>query len=141
MFRRYEPEIAFYVWCTWRLDSASGVVASSDTSEAEIAKGLHRLVGEALKRATVSPPAWDLTLEFTNDLVLKIFCDHAGRKPSFGGNWEATVAMRAVYAGPGEKLEIATVPPIEHRLNKASRLATAGVAGVKHRGILGRRRG
>lgn len=109
-FRKYEPEVSFYIWCTWRLDSRNAVIVSSDGSAVEIERGLGRLVGLPLTGVRVRRPAWDLSLRFGDDLHLIVFSDHAGRRPSFDGNWEATVLSRALYAGPGGKLEIGEMP-------------------------------
>ena len=109
-FRNYAPEIAFYIWCTWRLDSSRSVVASSDGGEIEITRGLKRIIGKDLQRITITPPAWDIALHFEPDLRLTAFCDHAGKNPSFEGNWEACVRGRHVFVGPGTKLVTSACP-------------------------------
>jgi hypothetical protein len=111
-FRKNEPEVAFFVWCTWRLDSKDCVIVSSDGSGAEIEDGLGQLVGLRLTGLRVRPPAWDLSLQFGDDLQLMIFSDHAGRRPSFDGNWEAIFLRRGLYVGPGGKVESDETPRV-----------------------------
>ena len=104
-FRYYDPEISFLVWCAWRLDRGDSVLVSHEGNEEEIMGNLKLLVGKALTEITVAPPAWDLVLNFTEGLKLAIFCDHAGQKPKFNGNWQARVKGVKVYAGPGVHLK------------------------------------
>ena|SRR5205809_325448 len=106
VFRQFEPEVAFYVWCAWRLEQGTSILTTSDGTDTEIVRGLKHLVGQRLTAIEVTPPAWDLTLGFANDLRLKVFCDHAGKDPSFSFNWDADIGNRCVTAGAGTTLEI-----------------------------------
>jgi hypothetical protein len=106
-FRKYEPEISFFVWCAWRLECGDLVVASDDGDADEITRSLKRIVGKSVAKIEVTPPAWDLVMSFDKGLRLVVFCNHAGKKPSFSGNWQAKVQHTRIIAGPGIKLEVA----------------------------------
>jgi hypothetical protein len=105
-FRKYELEVSFFVWCTWRLDYGDSVVTSSNCDPEEITSGLKRLIGKSIQRIELFAPAWDLDLYFDDGSSLSVFCNNAGKKPSFDGNWQAKLQRTRVYAGPGEKLRI-----------------------------------
>lgn len=106
-FRNHEAEISFFVWCAWRLECGELVVTSSDGGAGEIKRGLKRIVGKSVVKVEVMPPAWDLMMHFDGNLRLVVFCNHAGKKPSFNGNWQARVQRTRIIAGPGIKLEVA----------------------------------
>ena len=105
-FRLYKGESTLLVWCTWRLDSKNSAIASSDDNEATIVTGLNRLKGKKLVGVEVIGPVWDAIFEFSDDLKLKIFCDHTSPEGSFDGNWEFATGDVQVYLGPGNKCEI-----------------------------------
>jgi hypothetical protein len=63
---------------------------------------------------TLVPPAWDLTLAFSNGLSLRVFCDHVPGNPSFDGNWELWRQDRAAIVGPGARYVMETrTEPVE----------------------------
>jgi hypothetical protein len=105
-FQQFEGEFSFLVWCPWRLEQLDTIIATSDGTDAEIVNGLERLVGQAILKAYVEPPAWDLLLELSQGFRLKVFCEYFGENPSWDGNWEANIKMSTVYVGPGTKVEI-----------------------------------
>jgi hypothetical protein len=107
VFRKFEPEISLFVWCAWRLDCDDLVLASNASGAGEIALGLKRIIGRSVTRIKIAPPAWDLVLHFDDRLRLTVFCNHAGKKPRFKGNWQAKVQHTRVFAGPGAKLKVA----------------------------------
>jgi len=102
-FREYMGEVSLLVWCTWRLDGPVEAVTSSDEDYEAMATGLKVLVGQKILKIEVSPPAWDLCITFSNDLQLRVFCDHVPGNPSFDGNWQARVRDTIVAVGPGYK--------------------------------------
>jgi len=104
VFRNYRPEISFLIWCAWRLHHGDSVLVTHKGDEDEIVGNLRLLVGNSLTEIGVAPPAWDLMLNFTEGFKLAIFCDHAGKKPVFDGNWQARVKGVEVNAGPGSHL-------------------------------------
>ena len=117
-FRKYEPEVSLFVWCAWRLDRGDLVEASNDGSASEITRGLKRLVGKSVVKIEITPPAWDLALHFDDCFRLTVFCNHAGKKPSFKGNWQAKVQHTRVFVGPGTKLEVAHSDMADNRLKR-----------------------
>ena len=50
-------------------------------------------------------PSWDLKLELSGGLTLKIFCDHVPEDPSYDGNWELWTEHEVVAVGPGATIE------------------------------------
>ena len=105
-YRKYEGEANLLVWCTWRLDSQSGPLSSSDDAQSGIQSALSRLVGAKVVDVAIARPGWDLRLVFAPFHSMQIFCDHVPGDPSFDGNWELHAASQAYYFGPGAKLEI-----------------------------------
>ncbi|MBV9123746.1 MAG: hypothetical protein JO112_10350, partial [Planctomycetes bacterium] len=87
-FRQFEGEVSLFVWCAWRLDALDRPVTSWDDTEESVAAGLEQLVGSRIDTIEVVPPAWDMTLKFSNSLWLRVFCDHVPGEPSFDGNWD-----------------------------------------------------
>ena len=92
-FKYYSGEITLYIWCVWRLDGKIAPVTSSDDSDEAFLSGLERLVGERVQNAELFKPGWDLALDFSNDLRLKVFCDHVPTTPSLAGNWDLEMAF------------------------------------------------
>jgi hypothetical protein len=105
-FRRFEGEVALFVWCAWRLDARDAPLTSWDDTEQAVEAGLTRLVGSRIDSMEVLPPAWDLNVRFSNALCLRVFCDHVPGEPSFDGNWDLRTRDRIVAMGPGTKCRI-----------------------------------
>jgi hypothetical protein len=104
----FEGEANLLVWCTWRLDAPDRPVTSSDDTAKALTQGLQKLVGATIESVSLTAPAWDLTLEFSNLLALRIFCDHVPGDPSFDGNWEIWARDAAAFVGPGAQHVIQT---------------------------------
>lgn len=102
-FRLFDGEANLLIWCAWRLDGSEGPLTSWDDTDANIKAMLAKLVGAAVESVAVTPMAWDLTLRFTADLTLRVFCDHVPGDPSFDGNWELWLADRGLCVGPGTR--------------------------------------
>jgi hypothetical protein len=102
-YRQYEGEANLLVWCAWRLDGPDAPVTSWDDTEASVAAGLGKLVGATVESVEVAPPAWDMTLRFSDDLTLRVFCDHVPGAPSLEGNWELHRHDIIVAVGPGAR--------------------------------------
>ncbi len=76
--REYRGEISLFVECSWRIDSGTEVVCSSqDDNEpgGEMLQGLKLLTGEKVEEVNVFPPALDLVLKLTGGFSLRLFCD------------------------------------------------------------------
>jgi hypothetical protein len=50
-------------------------------------------------------PGWDLTIGFSNALILRIFCDHVGN-PSVDGNWDLWLVDKRISIGAGSACEV-----------------------------------
>jgi hypothetical protein len=100
-YRKFEGESNLLVWCSWRLDAASRPLVSSDDKTAVIREGVGRLAGARVEQVRLEKPAWDLALRFSNDLRLKLFCDHVSEAASFDGNWELWLKDRVIVVGLG----------------------------------------
>lgn len=103
-YRKFEGEVSLLVWCAWRLDSVDAPLTSWDDAEAGVANGLGKLVGRVVESAEAAPPAWDLTVRFSGDLTLHLFCDHVPGDPSFDGNYDLRRDDVIVAVGPGPRL-------------------------------------
>lgn len=81
--RNYEGEYNLSLECAWRLDSDKEVICGAwdDNSKGgKMLEGLNLLVGRRITRISLSKPSWDLTVEFSDALTLKIFCDQTNEK-------------------------------------------------------------
>jgi hypothetical protein len=98
-FRLNQGSHSLLVWCSWRLQKPDRVLATSD--DVDSIGALDGLVGAGVVAVRCSPPAWDLELQFTNGLLLVVFCDNYGSCPSASRNWELWVPGVYVEAGLG----------------------------------------
>jgi hypothetical protein len=98
---RSTAEIIFIIWCTWRLDATEVTITSSDDRADTAEEEVQKLSGRRLISALAAPPAGDLTLTFSGDRCLKVFCDHVPGQPSYHGNWQLKVPESRVLVGPG----------------------------------------
>ena len=76
--QKYYAEFSLFIECVWRIDSNDEVVcgAWNDNSKGgEMQKGLKRLVGCVINSISLFKPALDLEVSFSNQLVLRVFCD------------------------------------------------------------------
>jgi hypothetical protein len=102
-FRHFEGEANLLVWCAWRLDGVDAPLTSWDDTPANVQTHLGHLVGAAVEAVTIVPPAWELTIRFSGNLTLRVFCDHVPPEPSFDGNWELWRSDVALLVGPGAR--------------------------------------
>src|SRR5262249_56732312 len=65
-YRTHEGEANLLVWCSWRLDDPDRPVTSSDDSADAITRGLEALIGCEVESVDLTPPAWDLVVQFSN---------------------------------------------------------------------------
>lgn len=103
-FKSNRGSVELLIWCSWRLQTDSRVLASSDEAESG-AKALIALVGTTLTEARCSAPAWDLALAFSSGLAIQVFADNHGPEPTASQNWELWVPGMYVRAGVGEAWE------------------------------------
>ncbi|MGH7192858.1 MAG: hypothetical protein ACREJM_04890 [Candidatus Saccharimonadales bacterium] len=101
--RFFTSETQFIVWCTWRLDSGTEAISSSDDAKESASAAISELVGASLQSAQITTPLGDLELFFSNGQVLRVFCDHVPGDPSFDGNWELFIRQSHVLVGPGAR--------------------------------------
>ncbi|MBY0526657.1 MAG: hypothetical protein K2R98_24890 [Gemmataceae bacterium] len=105
-FRQFEGEANLLVWCSWRLDGMNGPLTSSDDVPDAIVRELSKLIGSTTESVSVTPPAWDLDIRFSNGLTLRVFCDHVPGEPSLDGNWDLWRQGLAAFVGPGARYRI-----------------------------------
>jgi hypothetical protein len=83
--RDNEAEFWLFVWTTpWRIQSRDTVIATwqdqdNKSNDGPMLDALDSLIGATVVAAHVSPPAWDITLTFDNDLTLSVFTDGSPR--------------------------------------------------------------
>ncbi len=105
-YRRFEGEANLLVWCCWRLDGPDAPLVSWDDANETVEKELARFIGAHIESVSLLPPAWDLTIRFSNGLHLRIFCDHLPGNPSFDGNWDLFLQGTQLCVGPGARYSI-----------------------------------
>lgn len=103
-FQRSRGSVELLVWCSWRLQDASSVLATSDQAKDWVV-ALRELVGATVVAVECTPPAWDLRLEFSNGHVMMIFCDHGDEGASIAQNWELFLPTTTIRTGPGSTWE------------------------------------
>lgn len=102
---RYEGEANLLVWCSWRLDSDVAPLTSSDDTQKNVVVTLNRLVGQTILKVGIEMPGWDLRIDFSDRLSLRIFCDHVPGDPSFDGNWDLFLRDQIISIGVGSQFE------------------------------------
>lgn len=82
LVRRYDSAYSMLIWCPWRIDSDSKVVAGSHMSNANdgpMIVGSQSVCGQRITALTCSSPAFDLRLDFENKHSLVIHCSAIGK--------------------------------------------------------------
>jgi hypothetical protein len=105
-FRHFEGELNLLVWCAWRLDGPDAPLTSWDDADESISAQLTKLIGATVESVELIQPAFDLVINFSNALCLRVFCDHVPGEPSFDGNWDLTAHDEIVSVGPGAKISV-----------------------------------
>lgn len=101
-FRRNRGSVELLVWCSWRLQGPSSVLASSDQENGTALLG--DLTGQTIGAVTSLPPAWDLSIQFSDGRQLAVFCDHLEAGSPIETNWELWTNGKHLIAGPGARL-------------------------------------
>ena len=81
LVRLYDGTYSFLIWCSWRIDSISKVVAGSHMSNVNggpMVEGSQSICGQRIMAVTCSAPAFDLRLDFENRHSLVIHCSAIG---------------------------------------------------------------
>jgi hypothetical protein len=104
-YRDFDGEASFFIRCWWRLEYRDSALASSIDGEDEITRALTQLVGKSLLKVTANGPVWDLVLEFSGGLALKVFSSQPENADKHLKNWHARVQAQKIYAGPGTALD------------------------------------
>jgi len=105
---REEGEFDILIWCAWRLQDNDNAICSSDSTHAQRAKGIQRLIGEKVISFEIFPPAWDATITFTGGLVLKIFCIYT-QKDECETNWFFRNDWKLYCFNRADDIEIARI--------------------------------
>ena len=80
--RLYDGAYSMLLWCPWRIDSDSKVVAGSHMANANdgpMVNGSQSICGQRITGVTCSTPAFDLRLDFENRHSLVIHCGAIGK--------------------------------------------------------------
>jgi len=84
--RKYDSEYALFILCTWRIDNDEKVVCGSwdyNLENGKMLKGLNLLIGNKILDSYLTEPALDLTLRFSSNINIKIFCDQTNEKDDY----------------------------------------------------------
>lgn len=99
-FRMNRGAAELLVWCSWRLERFTDVLASSDQERLGVSM-LMRLVGTEITNLECVAPAWDLRIDFSDGHRIVVFCDHVDPGSSIAQNWELYLLDRVIRTGPG----------------------------------------
>lgn len=102
-YARFRGSVELLVFCSWRLQTADEVLATSDQEELGL-EPLRRLVGAEVVAVSCAGPAWDLQVDFADGRTLLVFCDRLAPGSSPETNWEIFLPDTVASAGPGSKL-------------------------------------
>jgi len=101
-FRQFEGEFDLYVETTWRLDSQTGPMCSSNFEADGFGNSIdtleQQLTGATVVDIRISYPVGDLTIEFTSGLILRVFCTDIRFSCPYAGNWSITNYSRVLSA-------------------------------------------
>lgn len=80
--RRFRGEFCLFVkGCAWRLEDKSRIICASTEPEHQIGLNLgNALSGTSISEAKLCNWAGDLNVMFSNDCVLRLFCDQTGEE-------------------------------------------------------------
>lgn len=98
--QNFDGEYRLMIKCAWRLDEPNSPIVSwlgPVEPEGLIVKSMERLEGTQIVDARAKPPAWDLVLDFSNDLRLTVFCSKTSAV-EFNDNWHLFVNRKPVGA-------------------------------------------
>jgi len=82
LVRLYDGAYSMLIWCPWRIDAESEVIAGSYMSNANdgpMVKGSQTICGQRITAVSCSTPAFDLRLDFENKHALVIHCTSIAR--------------------------------------------------------------
>ena len=86
-FEKFHGESELVIWCSWRLDDATGPVTSWDDQADRTQEGIQRLIGHTVRSVDLGS-GWNVRLAFSGNLLLSVLPDHVGPSARFDGNWE-----------------------------------------------------
>lgn len=107
------------IWCAWRLDKKDKVICSwndGNDKNGLMRQGLNELVNKGVVSVRVESPAYDLTLQFENELSLKIFCDQTNPEEDdenytfFVKDFTYTVELKGSITKAGRSIREASLP-------------------------------
>jgi hypothetical protein len=87
-YRRNQGSHTILIWCTWRLELKGRVLTSSADADLSRVAFINRLRRKSVLSAKAVAPGPDLTLSFSDGLILRVFADNVGASPPIRENWE-----------------------------------------------------
>lgn len=108
-FGKFRGHVGLMIWCRWRLDGLRAPISSSAEDKKAIEESLRVLIGATVKKATATPPAFDLIVEFDRDMTLRVFCENLPGIDT-GSNWSGHLGSSQVLIGPGYTWRIVADP-------------------------------
>jgi hypothetical protein len=104
----YTSEVSLFVQCAWRLDASDRVICGSgdsNTVDGPMLNGLRCLVGRLVESIDVAKPGFDLVLQLTAGLVLRVFCDQTSEEVD-DPNYTLHTRSKIYAVGPRGQLQI-----------------------------------
>ena len=86
-YLKYQGEGHLLVWCSWRIDSEEGPLASSDNEHDQCESAVKRLIGKTVQEVRIGE-RWDMRLVLSSGLTVTVFPNYVGPNADFDGNWE-----------------------------------------------------
>jgi hypothetical protein len=100
--RTHKGEFSLFVQCAWRLEARHEVLCGStddDANSGSMVAGLAQLVGKWITAIAVSRPIPDATVNFSDGMCLRVFCDQTNLDlayPNYSvGNRDVSVVVGA----------------------------------------------
>jgi len=77
--RNFDPEFSFLIYSPWRLNNSTEILSASyydNSNDGAMINGLNKVLNKSVESISCESPCNDLSIEFEDNTVLKIFaCD------------------------------------------------------------------
>jgi hypothetical protein len=78
----------FIILCSWRIETSNEIICTWQDNDGDdyskIFSSAELFKGSKVIKIDLSMPSYDLTIEFSNGLILKVFCDYSIEYDEYG---------------------------------------------------------